>query len=117
MPQNRPRKLSGQACPISSATHHFMPRTFTLLSSRLKSMLDAKGQTTFYNYFVDDNLKQVSYSNAVVATPAVSFTYDTNYNRRLTMVDGTGTNTYAYNLITTNATLGAGRLASIDGPR
>jgi len=84
-------------------------------SSRLKSMTDAKSQTTLYSYFADDNLAQVSYSNAVVATPSVSFTYDTNYNRILTMVDGIGTNTYAYNS-TTNGLLGAGRLSSVDGP-
>jgi len=38
----------------------------------------------------------VTYSNAVVATPGVSFTYDTNFNRVATMVDGIGTNVYAY---------------------
>src|SRR6266404_9416211 len=84
-------------------------------SSRLKSMTDAKSQTTLYSYFADDNLAQVSYSNAVVATPSVSFTYDTNYNRILTMVDGIGTNTYGYNSAT-NGLLGAGRLSSVDGP-
>ncbi|TAL04809.1 MAG: hypothetical protein EPO07_04705, partial [Verrucomicrobia bacterium] len=85
-------------------------------SSRLKSVTDAKNQATLYNYFVDDDLKQVTYSNAVIATPSVSFTYDTNYNRLLTMVDGVGTNTYSYNAITTSPGLGAGRLASVDGP-
>ena len=59
-------------------------------------MTDAKNQTTLYGYFIDDNLKQVSYSNAVVATPGVSFTYDTNYDRITSMVDGTGTNIYSY---------------------
>src|SRR5437899_11248181 len=78
-------------------------------------MTDAKNQTTRYAYFVDDNLQQVSYSNAVVTTPSVTFTYDTNYNRILTMIDGAGTNSYAYNSMT-NGLLGAGRLASIDGP-
>ena len=57
----------------------------------------------------------MSYSNAVVATPSVSFTYDTNYNRVLTMVDGVGTNVYSY-LAMTNTVLGAGQLASVDGP-
>jgi RHS repeat-associated protein len=85
-------------------------------TSRLKSVTDAKNQTRAYSYYNDNNLKQVSYQNAVVATPSVSFTYDTNYNRLLTMIDGIGTTTYGYNPITTTPTLGAGQLASVDGP-
>jgi RHS repeat-associated protein len=84
-------------------------------TSRLKSMTDAKNQTTVYNYYNDDNLKQVSYQNAVVATPSVSLTYDTNYNRLLTMTDGIGTTTYSHYSVT-NGQLGAGRLASVTGP-
>jgi RHS repeat-associated protein len=85
-------------------------------TSRLKSVTDAKGQVTNYQYFGDDALKQVSYTNATVATPSVSFTYDALYPRVLTMTDGVGTTTYAYNPVPTSPTLGAGRLASIDGP-
>lgn len=81
----------------------------------MKSVADAKNQTTLYDYFKDDNLKQVTYSNAVIATPSVSLTYDTNYDRPLTITDGIGTTTYAY-LTVTNGVLGAGRLASVDGP-
>ena len=84
-------------------------------SSRMKSVTDARNQTTQYQYFTDNNLKQVSYVNAVIATPSVAFTYDTNYNRVLTMVDGVGTSTYSYYAVT-NGQLGAGRLASVDGP-
>ncbi len=84
-------------------------------TSRLKLVTDAKNQTTLYQYFIDNNVKQVSYSNAVVATPTVSFTYDTNYNRLLTMTDGIGTTSYGY-LAVTNTQLGAGQLASVDGP-
>ena len=51
-------------------------------------MIDAKSQITSYQYFIDNNLKSVTYANAIIATPGVSFTYDTNYNRLLTMVDG-----------------------------
>jgi RHS repeat-associated protein len=85
-------------------------------TSRLKSMTDALNQTTNYQYFADDSLKQVSYTNAVSATPTVSFTYGTNYKRVLTMLDGTGTTTYAYNPIAVPPALGAGQLASIDSP-
>ena len=43
-------------------------------SSRLLSVTDAKNQTTRYGYYVDNNLKSVSYSNAVVATPVELYT-------------------------------------------
>jgi len=83
-------------------------------TSRLKSAQDAKNQFAQYRYEVDNDLLQVSYSNAVVSTPSVSFTYDTNYNRVVTMVDGIGTNAYSYYSV--NGSPGSGRLQSIDGP-
>ncbi|HYR21483.1 MAG TPA: RHS repeat-associated core domain-containing protein [Chthoniobacterales bacterium] len=85
-------------------------------TSRLKSMTDSKNQTTNYQYFADNDLKQVSYTNAQIATPTVNFTYDPNYNRFLTMADGTGTTTYAYKPITGSVSLGAGQLQTVDGP-
>src|SRR5207245_1922287 len=44
------------------------------------------------------------------------YTYDPNYNRVSNMVDGVGTTIYGYNPITVPPALGAGQLASIDGP-
>src|SRR5688572_5911701 len=85
------------------------PRT-----GRLISVVDAKGQKTSYEYYPDDNLKRVSY-NSVITTPPVSFTYHSSYNRIQTLIDGIGTNTYAYYAVS-NTVLGAGRLQSIDGP-
>lgn len=90
--------------------------TYENTTSRLKSTTDAKGQSTNYQYFIDNNLKQISYANAQIATPTVSYTYDTAYNRTKTMVDGTGTTTYGYNPVGVPPALGASRLASIDGP-
>jgi RHS repeat-associated protein len=81
-------------------------------SSRLLSVLDAKSQSTLYSYYIDNNLKSVSYSNAVVATPTVTFAYDTNYNRITSMVDGTGTNSYSYYPVSAGQ-LGAGMLSSV----
>lgn len=95
-----------------SNTHYIYEST----TSRLAVMTDAKMQSTNYQYFIDNNLKQVSYTNAEIATPTVSYTYDTNYNRLLTMNDGTGLTTYAYNPIAVPPSLGAGGLASVDGP-
>ena len=70
-------------------------------TSRLKSSTDAKSQRTNYTYFADDNIQQVTYTNLTgqalnPPTPSVSYTYDPNYNRVRTMVDGTGTTTYTY---------------------
>jgi RHS repeat-associated protein len=90
-------------------------------TSRLQSSTDAKSQRTNYAYFADDNVQQVSYTNTAgqpltPPTPSVSYTYDPNYNRVSTMVDGIGTTTYAYNPIAVPPALGAGQLASIDAP-
>ena len=90
-------------------------------SNRLKSSTDAKNQRTNYSYFADDNIQQITYTNTSgqalsPPTPSVSFTYDPHYNRVMTMVDGTGTTTYGYNPIANPPVLGAGQLASIDGP-
>ncbi len=85
-------------------------------TSRLKEVTDAKGQTTKYNYFIDDNLKQIDYVNAVVVTPSVIFSYDDKYNRTDTMIDGTGITAYTYYPITGTPAPGAGKLASVDGP-
>jgi RHS repeat-associated protein len=85
-------------------------------ASRLKRVTDAKGQHKDYQYFRDNNLQSVTYPNPQYPTPNVSFTYDPSYNRFSTMVDGTGTTTYAYHPIGATPPLGAGRLASVDGP-
>jgi RHS repeat-associated protein len=90
-------------------------------TSRLKSSTDAKSQRTNYLYFADDTVQQVSYTDTagnqlIPPTPSVSYTYDPNYNRVASMLDGIGTTIYAYNSITVPPALGAGRLASIDAP-
>jgi RHS repeat-associated protein len=90
--------------------------TYENTTSRLHSRLDERGQETIYEYYDDDNLESVSYPNAIVATPTVTFSYDPNYNRVVSMQDGIGTTTYAYNSITANPGLGGGLLASVDGP-
>ncbi len=85
-------------------------------TSRLKSIMDANGQTKAYAYNQDNSIKTVSYLNSLVATPAVNYVYDPSYPRITSMTDGVGTTAYSYNPITSLATLGAGRLASITGP-
>jgi len=90
-------------------------------TSRLKSSTDAKNQRTNYTYFADDNIAQITYTDTSgqplnPPTPSVSYTYDPNYNRALTMADGSGTTVYGYNPVTVPPVLGANRLGSIDGP-
>jgi RHS repeat-associated protein len=86
-------------------------------TSRLKRRTNRKGEHTDYTYFKDNNINTISYPNPGQPTSTVSFTYEAAYNRLLTMVDGIGTTTYSYNPITSSpGTLGAGAMASIDGP-
>ncbi len=85
-------------------------------SSRLRQVIDEKQQITQFTYNRDDTLKSVTYANATVPTPAVTHTYDPNYPRRLSMTDGTGSTLNGFNPITASPALGAGQLASVDGP-
>ena len=110
------RDLQSRVIGKTFADNTSISYVYESATSRLKSMTDALNQTTNYQYFADDNLRQISYSNPIRATPAVSFTYDPNYNRVKTMTDGAGTTTYGCNPITSPPALGAGQLASIDGP-
>ena len=107
--------LEGRVTAKTYADNTSVQYVYENTTSRLKQMTDAKGQSTIYTNNLDNTLAQVSYSNAVVATAPVSFTYDTNYNRVVTMVDTNGTTTYTYNP-NTNTVLGAGNLASITVP-
>lgn len=84
-------------------------------TSRLQSSIDAKNQQTNYLYYADDNLQQVSYANALLPTPTVSYLYDPNYNRVTSMTDGIGTTNYTYYPVAVG-TLGAGKLHTTSGP-
>ncbi|MBS1784168.1 MAG: hypothetical protein JST24_01925 [Acidobacteria bacterium] len=83
---------------------------------RLQSRTDAMGQMTAYAYGVDNSLSRVDYFNAREATPSVTYSYDARYPRLATVTDGYGTTTFAYNPIGATPQLGAGRLASVQGP-
>jgi RHS repeat-associated protein len=85
-------------------------------TGRLRQRIDEKLQVTQYIYNRDNTVRQISYKNAAVATPSVSFTYDPNYNRITSMTDGSGTTRYGYYPVTPVPTLGAGQSASVDGP-
>ena len=82
-------------------------------TNRLKTVTDPKGQVTTSTYNLDDSPQQIAYTNATIATPSVSYTYDPMYARLATMVDGTGSTAYTYR---PSGVLGATRMASVDGP-
>ncbi|HEU5122558.1 MAG TPA: RHS repeat-associated core domain-containing protein [Verrucomicrobiae bacterium] len=95
-------------------------------TSRLKSITDALGQKTTFSYFRDNNLSEISYTDCRVPTPSVAFTYDLQFNRLATMIDGNGITAYSYYPISslssppTSSELwsakGAAQLKAIDGP-
>jgi YD repeat-containing protein len=89
-------------------------------TSRVLSVTDNKGQVATNTYNMDNTVAQVAYTNATVATPTVSYSYDPAYPRVHTMMDGTGTTTYNYNSVPANAltspTVGANLLSSIQTP-
>jgi RHS repeat-associated protein len=107
----------GRVIKETRADSTFTAFVYENTTSRLKRKTNRKGEHADFTYFKDNNVNTVSYPNAGEPTSSVSFTYDTAYNRIATMVDGIGTTSYSYNAITTGTgTLGAGALASIDGP-
>ena len=85
-------------------------------TSRLRLKIDEKQQITQFSWNRDDTLRSVTYNNATIPTPSVSFTYGPDYERVTSMTDGTGTTRYSYHPIADTPTLGAGALASLDGP-
>jgi RHS repeat-associated protein len=93
---------------VTAAVYAYQPA-----SGRLATVTDPKGQVTTYTYAADDSVIGMTYTNAVIQTPGVAYTYDPVYPRVATMVDGTGTTSYAYHPA---GGLGAGQVASVDGP-
>ena len=85
------------------------------LSGRLSAVIDEKGQVKTRSYNLDSTLAGITYTNAEHYTPNVAFTYDADFRRLKTMFDGIGLTTYDY-YPTNPGTLGAGQLASVDGP-
>jgi RHS repeat-associated protein len=113
------RDLQGRVLSKVLADGTHSDYVYDATTSRLSQMTDAKSQVTHYQYFTDDDLKQVSYTNATISTPTVNYTYDPVYNRVATMMDGTGTTIYGYYPVVASPNppqLGATQLSSIDGP-
>ncbi len=110
------RDIQGRVTKVIRANGSEWVYAYETTTSRLKTVTDPKAQVKTYSYLVDDNLQGISYTNEQYETPNVSFTYETAFNRVSTMVDGTGTTTYGYHPLGGSPPLGAGKLASVDGP-
>jgi RHS repeat-associated protein len=87
--------------------------TYENTTSRLKSLLDALGQTKQYSYAQDDQLAGITYLGAVNTTPNAGFSYDPYFPRRVSMTDGSGTTSYNYVSV---GSLGALQLQQESGP-
>jgi RHS repeat-associated protein len=85
-------------------------------TKRLRQRIDEQLQVTQYTYNRDNTVSAMSYVNAAVPTPSVTFSYDPNYNRLSSMTDVTGRTLYGYVPITSPPALGAGLPAFVDGP-
>lgn len=88
--------IQGRQISKTYADQSLVGYTYETTTSRLKSVLDALGQTKTYGYGLDDQVTSISYLNAVNPTPAVSFTYDNFFPRLASMTDGAGTTDYSY---------------------
>ena len=82
-------------------------------TSRIRWRTDPLGQSTVYSYNADDTLHTITYANALNPTPWVSFSWDGDFERILSMTDGTGTTQFGYHPV---GVLGATLLSSSDGP-
>jgi RHS repeat-associated protein len=87
----------------------------------LTKRIGGRNQAANYSYNLDNSLAQVTYTDATTMqplnppTPTVSYAYDATHSRLTSMTDGTGTTQYGYYPIAVG-TLGAGMLATVDGP-
>ncbi len=107
------RDVQGRVLKETRADGTLTSFVYENTTARIKTRTDAKGQVTTYSYDATNNLSQMSYANATIATPSVSFVYDPVYNRLTSMTDGTGTTAYTYYPATG---LGANKLHTVDGP-
>jgi RHS repeat-associated protein len=85
-------------------------------TSRLRQIVDEKQQISQFTYNRDDTVNSTAYANTTIPTPSVSYAYDQDYQRVTAMTDGIGTTLYSYTPIAAAPALGAGQLASVDGP-
>jgi RHS repeat-associated protein len=87
--------------------------TYESTTSRIKTITDAKNQVATFTYNLDNTLANVSYNNAQIATPSVSYSYDPQRGRLTGMTDGTGNTNYSYYPL---GVLGGNKVQTVQGP-
>jgi RHS repeat-associated protein len=108
------RDVMGRVTKETRANSSFSTYVYDPMSGRLQSTTDPKQQVTTYTYGVDDTVSSIAYTNAAVATPTVTMTYDPSYPRLASLTTtGYGQTDYTY---VPAGTRGAGQPATIDGP-
>jgi YD repeat-containing protein len=75
------------------------------LAGRLKTTTDAKAQVLTLTLNKDNTVASYAYTNAAIATPGASFTYDPWYPRRTGMTDQFGSTSWTYKAVGTNGAL------------
>jgi RHS repeat-associated protein len=108
------RDVMARVTKETRANGSFTTYTYDPASGRLQSTTDPKQQVTTYGYGIDDALTSIAYTNAAIATPTVTMTYDPNYARLTSMTTTDyGPTSYTYAPV---GTQGAGQPATVDGP-
>jgi YD repeat-containing protein len=102
----------GRKAKTKGADGYWTTYVYENTTSRIKSIVDAKNQVTNFTYNPDNTLAGVSYSNAQVATPSVSYAYDPQRGRLSSMTDGTGITSYTYYPL---GVLGADNVQTVQG--
>lgn len=109
--------LQGRPTRKTFADGKFIDYIYESATSRLQARIDSLNQATTYIYNTDDTLQRTVYTDAVIATSSVNYTYDPAYPRLATVQNGWGTLTYAYNPYITDPlaapVTGGGRLYSV----
>lgn len=87
-------------------------RTGWRWDQRIKAIVDAENQVMNFTSNLDDGRAGMSYTNAEIPTPSVSYTYDPQRGRLTGMTDGTGSTSYTYYPL---GVLGADNVQTIQG--
>ncbi len=114
------RDIQGRVTKEVRANATFKTFVYEGGSSRLKEVVDAKGQHIQYSYALDDKRTGTVFLNAEHPTPGITLSYvDPSTGQAdvhgwlRAMTDGTGTTVYNYRAI---GSLGAGQVETMDGP-
>ena len=83
--------------------------------NRMLTSTDPLGQSCNYTYNIDNTVAAKDFTNAVNPTVGYTYTYDPAYNRLTQVTDQYGATTLSYHAFN-GSTLGAGQVASMDGP-